>query len=194
MTMTMIANGKPRKQLSDQLDRMDALMERQDSILDALSEGLNEAVQDAARQGVRDAVKAAVIEMLTDSALRAELHKATAPATDAKPTFWQRVKAKVQQVATRVKAATSTVRERVKKKIEAVKGVASDAAAPAWLAWRLRKVALVGLGIGLVVAAVCYAASHGFAAAISGLGAATTAVAIQGVLWVRKTVRRLAMV
>lgn len=42
MTATMMANGKTRKTLADQLDRLDR-------ILDGLAEALNEAVADAVR-------------------------------------------------------------------------------------------------------------------------------------------------
>ena len=80
MSTAMLTNGKPRKQLSDQLDRLDEQLDKQNAIIDALSEGLNGAVADAAKEGVKEAVKAAVIEMLTDPELRVALHKATAPA------------------------------------------------------------------------------------------------------------------
>ena len=51
MSATATTNGRlPRKQLGDQLDRLD-------SILDGLSDALNEAVADAAREGARAAVK-----------------------------------------------------------------------------------------------------------------------------------------
>ena len=49
-TTTPTKNHKPRRQLADQLDRMDG-------IIDALSDGLNEAVADAARDGARVAVR-----------------------------------------------------------------------------------------------------------------------------------------
>ena len=52
---------------------------------------------------------------------------------------------------------------------------------------------MVGLGIGIVVAGIAYAGSHGLAAALSGVGAAVTTVAIQAGLWIRKTVRRFAL-
>ena len=72
MNAATIANDKPtRKQLSDQLDRLD-------SILDALSDGLNGAVADAAREGTRLAVKDAIVEIMTDPTLRAKLHQASA--------------------------------------------------------------------------------------------------------------------
>ena len=73
-TATVAApNGRaPRKQLSDQLDRLDA-------IIDVLADGLPEAVADACREGARQAVKDAVVEILTNPELRALLD-ALAPA------------------------------------------------------------------------------------------------------------------
>src|SRR5688500_14001723 len=59
-------NGKPRKQLSDQLDRLD-------SIIDVLAEGLPGAVTDACREGARAAVKDAIIEIVSNPELRALL-------------------------------------------------------------------------------------------------------------------------
>ena len=96
-----LTNGRPRKQLADQLDRLDA-------ILDGLAEALNQAVADAAREGTRLAVKEAVVEIVTDPHLRALLAPAapapvppvserTAQAAPApvppKPGLWSRVKA-----------------------------------------------------------------------------------------------------
>src|SRR5579863_1570681 len=64
MSQSTIANGRPqRKQLSDQLDRLD-------SIIDALAEGLPAAVAAAAREGTRAAVKDAILEILTNPDLR----------------------------------------------------------------------------------------------------------------------------
>src|SRR5690348_5517405 len=98
MNTATIANDKPaRKQLSDQLDRLD-------SILDALSDGLNPAVADAAREGTRLAVKDAVIEIMTSPTLRAQLHQATTPESadkpatvENKPGFWARLKTQARQ-------------------------------------------------------------------------------------------------
>ena len=110
MSATLI-NGRPeRKQLSDQLDRLD-------SILDGLSGALNEAVADAAKEGVKEAVTSAVIELLTNTDLKDALHKATAPETAAKPSFWARLKAKINQATSQVKSvvvsAASVVVDRV---------------------------------------------------------------------------------
>jgi hypothetical protein len=110
MSAATVINNKPqRKQLSDQLDRLDL-------ILDGLSEGLNGAVVDAAREGTRLAVKDAIVEIMTDPTLRARLREAAAPESAASPTplpktpgFWARMKAKASQAATAVSQAASRV-------------------------------------------------------------------------------------
>jgi len=186
-----VTNGKPRKQLADELDRMTAQLDRADAILDALSEGLNGAVAEATKEGTRLAVKDAVIELLTDPELRTALHRATAPAAAARPRLWDRLKAKVRQAAERAAAVTQAARQAIAAKLDDAKKVVSGAAAPAWVAWQLRKAAVVGLGIGVVVAGIAYLGGHGLAAGLSGLGAAVTTVAVQAALWVRRTVRRL---
>src|SRR4051794_41909483 len=97
---TTVPNGKPRRQLADELDRLDRQMDRADAILDALAEGLNGAVADATRDGTRQAVKEAVIELLTDPALRATLHAASAPPpTAARPSPWDRLRAAAPRAA-----------------------------------------------------------------------------------------------
>ncbi|HEX4613221.1 MAG TPA: hypothetical protein VH092_33855, partial [Urbifossiella sp.] len=64
-TVPPATNGRPaRRQLSDQLDRMD-------TIIDALAEALPEAVADATREGARQAVRDVIIELVTNPELRA---------------------------------------------------------------------------------------------------------------------------
>jgi hypothetical protein len=83
---TMLTNSKVRKSLSEQIDRLD-------KILDGLAEALNGAVADAVTQAVSLAVKEAVqtvlTEVLSNPDLRAQLQgSAVAPiAADAYPTI-----------------------------------------------------------------------------------------------------------
>jgi hypothetical protein len=58
MTATM-TNGKTRKNLSEQLDRLDG-------ILDGLADGLNEAVAAAVREATASAVRQALVEVLSN--------------------------------------------------------------------------------------------------------------------------------
>src|SRR4051812_49341922 len=107
-TSQVMPNARPRKQLADQLDRLEEQLQRHDAVLDALAEGLNGAVADAAREGTAAAVRAAVVTLLTDPDLRTALHTASAPPRDPRPSPWDRLKAAVQAAATRVKAAART--------------------------------------------------------------------------------------
>ena len=58
------------------------------------------------------------------------------------------------------------------------------------IAWQLKKAALNGIGIGTAVVALSLV-SHPLAAVLSGVGAATTAFALQVGLWFRKTTRTM---
>jgi hypothetical protein len=59
MNAVPVLNGKPRKQLSDQLDRLD-------TTIDALAEGLPEAITEATRDGTRKAIREAITEIVAD--------------------------------------------------------------------------------------------------------------------------------
>jgi hypothetical protein len=76
MTMTIATNGRARKSLADQIDRLDG-------ILDGLAGALNEAVVQAVRQAVTVAVKAALAEALAHPDLRQRL--TAAPAAEVGP-------------------------------------------------------------------------------------------------------------
>lgn len=189
MSATLLNGKLPRKQLAGQLDRLDDQLDRHDSILDALAEGLNDAVQEAAHSGVQDAVKSAVIELLTNPELRQSLHEASAPTAPAKPNFWQRCKAKWAALKAKVTHAIPGLRQKVAGQLDTVKAKANNAIAPVW---QFRKVVLAATGIGLLVTVVSSFLSHNVAAMLSGIGAAATTLAVQLVLWVRQTVNRIA--
>ena len=189
-----VTNGKPRRQLSDQLDRLEEQLQRHDQVLDALSEGLNGAVADAAHEGTRAAVKDAVIELLVDPDLRAALHRASAPPAAARLSRCARLRERVRQAAQtasdlagRARAAATTAAAAL-----AARAAAARVTGLARAAWRLRRVVLAGLGVGVVVAGAAYATTHGVAAGLSGFGAAVATVAVRAGLWVRTAARRLA--
>jgi hypothetical protein len=187
MSTAHTANGQPqRKQLSDQIDRLDA-------VLDGLSEGLNEAVAEAVRAGTRLALKDVMIEIMTDPVLRAKLHQATNPvASPAKTGFWARLKARVATTGQLLRGATAAT-------VNAVTSAATTAKAavraairrPAyWLSLiaRAKHVFAIGAGAGLAVATVTLAAPHELAAALSGISGAIAAMALRVALWTRRAV------
>lgn len=173
-------NGRPqRKQLSDQLDRLD-------SILDALAEALPEAVADACREGARQAVKDAVAEILASPELRSLITGLAAarvapPPTPAepdaaKPGIWSRLKCRLVAARTAVTRKCRTAGTTVATMTRTVAAMMP-----------LRKILAIGTGVGVVVGAVSYACPHTVSAVIGGIGAACTAVAAQIGTWFRRS-------
>jgi hypothetical protein len=150
MTTSTISNGKPqRKQLSDQLDRFD-------SILDGLSEALHDAVVDAARDGIRLALKDAIVEILTDPALRDQLHRASEPASRPapaagapKPGFWTALKAKASRAIQSVRSAAANVVDAVVGHTMAVTHAVARSVRSLWAFGGLIKLVALGLGVGV---------------------------------------------
>ena len=126
---TATLNGKlPRKQLSDQLDRMDTLM-------DGLADALPEAVADACRDGARQAVKDAVLEILASPELRALITEvATARAVTSpepvisKPSIWSRVRTKLAAMRACIAEPIQKVKDAITNRVATVAATLSFAA------------------------------------------------------------------
>jgi hypothetical protein len=140
MTMTKTSpNGHARKQLSDQIDRMEATLERQDGIIDALSEGLNLAVETAVENAVGVAVQKAVEgvlrELLMNPAVREMLHPPaqSAPAVPPAPTPSEREGGQSQGgIGAFVRSAAASCANGVAKAYEAGKRLVSCAGVRVW--------------------------------------------------------------
>jgi len=194
MTITASRNGAPqRKQLSDQLDRLDG-------IIDTLADGLTEAVRDAVSKGTATALQQVLLELVANPATRELLRQtlapapapadtaitAEAPATSRKASFLARCKGTVVSMARNVAAIPGKILAGVKGLARKAKGLSRRLN----VAWQLKKAAVVGLGIGAAVATVAML-SHPLASVLSGVGAAATAFAVQIGLWCRSTARQL---
>jgi hypothetical protein len=75
-TMTTNPNGRTRKSLGEQIDRLDAIL---DGLSDALTEAVAAAVSEAAGRAVREAVQAVLAEALTYPAVQEQALPADAP-------------------------------------------------------------------------------------------------------------------
>src|SRR6266545_2517249 len=202
---TTVTNGKPRKQLSDQLDRMDA-------ILDALAEGLPGAVTDACREGARQAVKDAIIEVLTNPELRALIApvraepvtvQAPAPATTLEPAFvpepkkpglWSRLKAKLSAARAAVTAAARQTKDVVAARCKAAGNAVAAVGQATGEALPWKRMLWVSAGVGLTVGVICLVMPHAAAAAVGAVSAAATSVAVQTGSWLKKAAVRLRLI
>jgi hypothetical protein len=190
MTTATVTNDRPqRKQLSDQLDRLDG-------ILDALSEGLNGAVTDAAREGTRLAVRDAIVEILTDPTLRTRLHEASAPEPPVlppqKPGWWSRLKAKAGQVVAAVGQTASDLLNGAANGVQTVTKATTNSLRGVQALGSLKKLILVGVGVGIAVGAASFLAPHAVSAAVSGIIGAVAATAVQVGVWTRRAFRAFA--
>ena len=178
MSATATTNGKPqRKQLADQLDRLD-------SLIDCLAEGLNQAVADACRDGARAAVREVLLELIANPDLLAAVRPAATPVATVTPgeppappkaSFWGRVKATAKSAGHAVTGAARTLTQAVERAV--VKPVA-DALQ---LIGTSRTVVAVGLGVGLVAGAVSLRCPAWVAAVLTaGAGASAVAAAHVG--------------
>ena len=205
MSETATINGKPqRKLLADQLDRLD-------SIIDALSEGLNGAVADAAREGTRLAVKDAIIEIMTNPELRALLapvrELASVPAAPtvasaptpapAIPSLWTRMKAKaaaiwvaVIRTATKAKTAVGDACAAVADTCQA----ARETVASIGEVLPVKRVLWTAAGVGLAVGLVCLVMPQTAAAAVSAVSVAVNAIAVQAGNRLKRMARRFGLI
>ena len=176
MSATTTMNGKPqRKQLADQLDRLDG-------VIDALGDGLSQAVADACRDGARAAVREVLRELIANPDLLAAVRPtpvpvlattpsdAPSPPAPPKASFWDRVKATAKRAGDAVTGAARTL-------TRAVEGAVIKPVADALkLTGTTRAVVAVGLGVGLTAGAVSLLCPA-WVAAVLAAGAGASAVA-----------------
>ncbi len=202
MSATATMNGKPqRKQLADQLDRLDA-------IIDALSDGLNGAVADAAREGTRLAVKDAIVEIMTNPELRAMLappRPEPTPVPAAPPVYdlpqepktpglWTRMKAKAAAARAAVVKAAKKVKAKVADACKAVRETVTSVGEATGEVLPVKRVLWTAAAVGVAVGVVCLVVPQTAAAAVSAVSVAATAVAVQAGSWLKRAARRFGLV
>jgi hypothetical protein len=184
--MTTNNTTRPRKNLADQIDRLD-------SILDGLSEGLNEAVTTAVKEAVTTGVQQAIVEVLTNPELQQLLHPpkppelpvhAPVPPKSSGGGFlgglWLAVRGTAKRVAQAAGRAASAVggwlAAKARQARELVTGCVQKVrrGACALLTSRVAKV----VGVGVLIAAGCCLGNPALAGAVAGaVGGAALAVA-----------------
>ena len=184
MTVTL-TNGKTRRTLNDQLDRLDGIL---DGLSEALHGAVSDAVKEAAGAAVQEAVRLALVEVLTNpdvltligGAARAQAH--APPAPDVPPP----AAASRSGLRERLGAVGAWVGQKV---LAARRGLGGLAARLAPL-WQLRRQLLVALGIGAGAAVTASFCRPWIASAFSGLLAFASTMAVQARLWINRMIAR----
>jgi hypothetical protein len=203
--MTATLNGRPqRKQLSDQLDRLDTM-------IDCLSEALPQAVADATREGTRSAVRDILSELLRDPEILARLRDAlgggTTPAKPSEPvappptpTSTSHGPGLLSRVGNSLQRGASVAIEKgrqafakIRARVREAKDRAGAAIRTAQTVVPLGRFAATAAAVGVTVAAVSYVAPQGFSAVVSGVGGAVVAGAVQTYRWLRKSARSVGL-
>jgi hypothetical protein len=192
----MNVNGRVRPTLSEQIDRLD-------KVLDGMAEGLNEAVAAAVKAAVgvavQEAVQAVLTEVLTNPAIRARLAGLATPATQPinaspKPRLRDRIGRIWTWIGTQlfwvgqaahllVQGCHAACRRLLRRTRQACRST--------WT--RLRIVRhfpvqyLVALVIGGSAGTAAYFAGPWLAAGVSATGGFATTLAVQAGLWLRRT-------
>ena len=181
--MNETMNGKARKTLASQIDRLDG-------ILDGLSEAIPEVIADTIRavaaQAVRDAVRAAVSEVLTNPTVLEGLRSAATPITPIPQTVASQPMPKnppvLQRAGSAIQACWSWVRGKASQAFAAIlrvtrtcAGTTATGAVNAWngtrslasstwsflaLLWSVashfRTPLLIASGVGAAIGVGCY--------------------------------------
>ena len=185
--------AKPRKQLADQLDRLDG-------IIDLLADGLPAAVADATRAGTRETL----VELLADPEVIARLKAALTPDVPEHPVE-MKIPAKRTVPFARMKSAVANLVAKAVRTAKAGLAAAAHRVTAVAVAASSRVRALVlrnfrvevpvvrtaaaALAAGALAATVGYAAAPEVAAAFCGLGAAVLTGAILVGARIRRSLR-----
>jgi hypothetical protein len=187
--VTTDTNGRVRKSLAEQIDRLDG-------ILDGLAEGLNEAivaaVKEAAGAAVQEAVRAVLSELLANPELLHSIRDRLTPPVKAEAQATQPTESGGIGPATpaRLGGCWAWLRARLlaaKRGLEPSLGRTRRPVDAAWariciaagVARRLWRSLLVALGAGVLVGVTAYLLGPWLSAAAGGLAGFTSSLAVQ---------------
>jgi hypothetical protein len=188
MSNTLNHVRTPRKQLSDQLDRLDVIL---DGLADALNQSVADAVRDVVGQVVREAVEGTIKEVLGNpELLRAALAAHNQPAAvEPNPTPPQRphfeaARNALAALAQKARQAAAVARSKVGTAwnwaLARVRAAARLAADTGSTLWRHRSNCAVALASGLITGVAVYHAGPAVAGVLCGLG--STALTAAGLI------------
>src|SRR5436305_8013350 len=169
MTATPPADGRARKSLADQIDRLDAIL---DGLAEALSGAVADTVREAVGLAVTEAVRAVLAEVLTNPAFAARLaDRSAAPPPPAGPAWRDRLRAAGRIVRTTTAATAGWLGRQLARSAVVAAHQASAAAAgfarwyraaraavpaAAAVATRYRNRVAAAVAAGVLVGVGCY--------------------------------------
>jgi hypothetical protein len=188
-TLAPASNGRARRSLNDSIARLDEMIDGlSEAIPETIRDTLKEALGAALASAVADGVKAAVVQVMGGPAFLAALR---GPARPRSATLRDRVRRLVAQARQATACWVTTIGARLDCNARAVVDRVTGLRAMGRSLWAARKPALVTIAVGLAATTLAVLAPNWVGTALSGIGGAVTAAAVQGWLWVRRAVRPL---
>jgi hypothetical protein len=184
METTTTTNGKLRKSLAEQIDRLDGIL---DGLSAALNESVAAAVKDAVGLAVREAIQAVMTEVFANPAVLEMLSGATSQPSPSRQRLTSRLSGWVARVGHRMGAGLRATAGRCAAGVHAAGKALGSCWARVRLLRRIRLQLLTALGVGMLAAVAAYHAGPWLASTATGAGSFAAALAVQ--LWVG--VRRL---
>jgi hypothetical protein len=191
--MTNYSEKKSRKTLSDQIDRLDSLIA---GLPDGLNEAVASALKEATATAVQEAVRQALLEVLTNPDILTLMGGVTpmqqAPTLTEGPTdepkgrpgLYERVGAWAGQRVAAARSACAKVAAAGRRGL-------SGLAARLLPLWQYRRQLLAVLGLGAVVGVAVYLAGPWMATLLAGTVAAGSALAVRARLWLKRLATQL---
>jgi hypothetical protein len=182
---TTSTNGRQRKSLAEQIDRLDSIL---DGLANALNESVAMAVKEAVGIAVREAVQTVLTEVLTNPELLAVLRTVVAQALPADgatamgtvtPASPSRVLADLSRVGAWTRAGMCAVCRACGAAVRGLRQCLSIAWAKAQVARRFKWPLLAAVGIGTVAAVGVYFAGPYVAALAGWVAGFTTSLSVQ---------------
>jgi hypothetical protein len=188
MTTNMTTNGQSRKTLASQLDRLD-------TILDTLEQGLQEAVasavQEAVGLAVREAIKGLMTEVLTNPDVLGQVRALLAPVivkNTPKPAakLQAAVKERFGRLWSSIKGRVSAVKQACGQVLRRIRQWTGKLLSRLRVLAQFKSQLLLSLGVGLASGVGAYFAGPYVAAAAGWLSGFATTISVQAALaWER---------
>jgi hypothetical protein len=191
-TIPPMNNNRTRKQLSEQIDRLDAIL---DGLSDALNESVAQAVREASAVAVREAVQGVLTELMTNPQVLAALHPTppAGPPVPPPPTLRDRLgmlgavlAARWHDLGQGCRASARVIQQGVAASWRGAHRAGGTVWSRCLLLGKIKKQILTALGVGVVAALLTWLAGPWLATLISGLGGFATTLAAQFGLWLRR--------
>jgi hypothetical protein len=186
-TMTNTPNGRVRKSLAEQIDRLDRIL---DGLADGLNAAVAAAVQEAVGLAVRETLRSVLAEVVRNPDLLDRVRAAVAPQEQAVAALPPPLPGSTANFVNRVQARAAALwvqaRHAGAQALVRAGRLVAQAAVLCRKAWQVRGRLLIAVGVGAAAAALTYCAGPTIASVAAGLWGFAATAAARTERWVQR--------